>query len=411
MKTPNLIAISSATTLLAGLAGSAAAQSFTGLGAYPGSSLTLARGVSAGGAVVVGQASVSGSPLPWRWTQSTGMVGLGFNGYGFAVSDDGQVIAGSEGFPGPEEAYRWTPGSGMQELGYLNAGNNSSSAWAASADGSVIVGRSGVTSGPAQFEAFRWTQGGGMQGLGFLSGHTSSWAQGVSTDGTVVVGRSVTWPGGGVLPTQAFRWTPSGGMTGLGFLPGHNGSVAIGVSADGSTVVGGSFIMGAIGGKPFRWTQVGGMEELGMLPGYTSCDALSVSGDGSIVVGSCVFGTSEAFLWTPAGGMRPLLSVLVNDYGLNLTGWQLGSAFAISADGRAIVGSGTYLGGAQVYLAVLSGPCYPDCNESGNLTLADFGCFQGKYVLNDPYADCNASGTLTVADFGCFQTKFVAGCP
>jgi hypothetical protein len=55
--------------------------------------------------------------------------------------------------------------------------------------------------------------------------------------------------------------------------------------------------------------------------------------------------------------------------------------------------------------------CYPDCNASGNLTVADFGCFQTKFVAGDPYADCNASGTLTVADFGCFQTRFVAGCP
>ncbi|MFM9996109.1 MAG: choice-of-anchor B family protein [Phycisphaerales bacterium] len=56
-------------------------------------------------------------------------------------------------------------------------------------------------------------------------------------------------------------------------------------------------------------------------------------------------------------------------------------------------------------------PCYADCNESGNLTVADFGCFQGKYVLGDMYADCNASGSLTVADFGCFQGKYVLGCP
>ncbi|MFM9995064.1 MAG: hypothetical protein ACKVU4_04600 [Phycisphaerales bacterium] len=55
--------------------------------------------------------------------------------------------------------------------------------------------------------------------------------------------------------------------------------------------------------------------------------------------------------------------------------------------------------------------CYPDCNDSGNLTVADFGCFQGKYVLGDMYADCNASGTLTVADFGCFQGAYVLGCP
>lgn len=56
-------------------------------------------------------------------------------------------------------------------------------------------------------------------------------------------------------------------------------------------------------------------------------------------------------------------------------------------------------------------PCYPDCNASGSLTVADFSCFQTMFVSGDPYADCNASGTLTVADFSCFQTRFVTGCP
>ncbi|MFM9996726.1 MAG: S8 family serine peptidase [Phycisphaerales bacterium] len=55
--------------------------------------------------------------------------------------------------------------------------------------------------------------------------------------------------------------------------------------------------------------------------------------------------------------------------------------------------------------------CYADCNGSGTLTVADFGCFQGQYVLGDMYADCNGSGNLTVADFGCFQGKYVLGCP
>jgi hypothetical protein len=54
--------------------------------------------------------------------------------------------------------------------------------------------------------------------------------------------------------------------------------------------------------------------------------------------------------------------------------------------------------------------CYPDCNTSGTLTIADFGCFQTRFVAADPYTDCNASGGLTVADFACFQARFVAGC-
>ncbi|MFM9995195.1 MAG: hypothetical protein ACKVU4_05275 [Phycisphaerales bacterium] len=55
--------------------------------------------------------------------------------------------------------------------------------------------------------------------------------------------------------------------------------------------------------------------------------------------------------------------------------------------------------------------CYPDCTGDAQLSVADFGCFQTKYVLGDLYADCNASGTLTVADFGCFQGRYVLGCP
>ncbi len=55
--------------------------------------------------------------------------------------------------------------------------------------------------------------------------------------------------------------------------------------------------------------------------------------------------------------------------------------------------------------------CYPDCNQSGTLTIADFGCFQAAFAAGNLYADCNSSGTLTIADFGCFQAAFAAGCP
>ncbi len=67
--------------------------------------------------------------------------------------------------------------------------------------------------------------------------------------------------------------------------------------------------------------------------------------------------------------------------------------------------------GIDVACAESVNPCYPDCNGVGGLTIADFGCFQTKFVAGDPYADCNGVGGLTIADFGCFQTAFVAGCP
>ncbi len=55
--------------------------------------------------------------------------------------------------------------------------------------------------------------------------------------------------------------------------------------------------------------------------------------------------------------------------------------------------------------------CYADCNADSSLTVADYTCFQARFVAGDPYADCNQSGTLTIADFICFQSAFVAGCP
>ncbi len=62
-------------------------------------------------------------------------------------------------------------------------------------------------------------------------------------------------------------------------------------------------------------------------------------------------------------------------------------------------------------MSVKVGVCMADCNASGTLTIADFGCFQSKFAQGDPYADCNGNGTLTIADFGCFQSIFAAGCP
>ncbi len=74
--------------------------------------------------------------------------------------------------------------------------------------------------------------------------------------------------------------------------------------------------------------------------------------------------------------------------------------------------SSPVFGTPQAFIRIDLGPsCYPDCNQSGNLTIADFGCFQGAFAAGNLYADCNASGTLTIADFGCFQASFAAGCP
>lgn len=316
------------------LARPVSAQSFTGLGIPSGANHSEAVGVSADGAVVVGQAYDGGGQTisNWRWTLGGGMQTLNWIGRVEDVSGDGSILVGS--LEAPQEAVRWTPAGGFEHLGYLIPGLDTFSAAAAvNADGSAIVGASGHFIAKYQAQAFLWTPGQGMEGLVAQSG--TSGATDVNGDGSVVVG------GFGESPFQAseaFRWTRSGGLEGLGFLPGDQRNWASAVSADGSTIVGVS--IGQPGRCPFRWTRAGGVQPLGLVPGFTNCLPDAVSGDGAIVVGTCLTPQDLAWLWTASTGIRSLQDVLVNEYGLDLTGWQLVSATDISADGNAMVGGG-----------------------------------------------------------------------
>ncbi len=104
--------------------------------------------------------------------------------------------------------------------------------------------------------------------------------------------------------------------------------------------------------------------------------------------------------------------------GAGVVGWKYVSGRVLSfsttcgpaqlAPGNAF---GVLFGNAFNWVTAPPEACYPDCNHDGALSIADFGCFQSKFVAADPYADCNQSGTFTIADFGCFQSKFAAGCP
>lgn len=341
------------------------AQSFMGLGYLPGQSGSVALGVSDDGLTVVGSASSSGHSQAFRWTAQLGMIGLGDLPTGDtlseanAVSSDGRVTVGfgtinNAGDANSRQAFSWTQSSGMMGLGYL-AGSTYSRANAVSIDGSVVVGTSsGFGAG-----AFRWTQSTGMQSLGVLPGGTpgGSFAEGVSSDGTVVVGTSNSASG-----YQAYRWNASTGMVGLGDLPGgETRSQAWDVSANGEFVVGES---GTVSGQvlaqeAFRWSAGEGMQSLGDLPGGAiSSSAFAASGNGEVVVGrGYTAGGDTAFIWTPAGGMRSLKSVLTNDFGLNLSGWSLERATDISSDGSTIVGLGRHSNGVgEAFIAIIPEP-------------------------------------------------------
>ena len=63
------------------------------------------------------------------------------------------------------------------------------------------------------------------------------------------------------------------------------------------------------------------------------------------------------FIWDATNGMRSLQDLLVNDLGLELTGWSLLEARGISADGRTIVGIGNNpAGNGEAWIVTIDGP-------------------------------------------------------
>ena len=84
------------------------------------------------------------------------------------------------------------------------------------------------------------------------------------------------------------------------------------------------------------------MVGLGDLPGGNfGSRAFATSADGAVIVGTGFSAPgAEAFVWTASDGIRSLRDLLVNDFGLNLTGWTLSYATDVSADGTTIVGTG-----------------------------------------------------------------------
>jgi len=212
-------------------------------------------------------------------------------------------------------------------------------ATAVSNDGSVVVGHY-FASGIGQ-RAFRW-QNGRMTDLGTIPGEPEgcqSFATDVSADGSLVVGSFF-----GSKGHQAFLWQ-NGTMAGLGYLIDSSykpESHAAAIAANGSVVVGhGTTFKGR---RACRWDNTGisvlrASESIG--EDHLS-EAIDVSADGSVIVGHYLSsGRSGVFIWDAANGMRDLSDLLKDDYKLELKGWRLDKVFAVSGDGKAIVGGGS----------------------------------------------------------------------
>lgn len=306
------------------------------------------RDISRDGRTVVG--GIEGADLGSLWRHGSGFVFLerlvsDASTGAAALSVTGHVVVGTSG----DRAFRWRQVGGMVALPTI--GGAPSSAWDVTPNGAAIVGS--VAS-----EAAIWANARAPRMLGILTGGTQSVATSVSDDGRTVAGHSSTGDG-----VQAFRWSASTGMVGLGDVAGGSGqNVAWSISGDGRKICGRTLLRRqnvasgieytcAVPTSPFCWTESTGMTLLAEVPfsptpNPDNCRTdsvywgpMDVSYDGSTVVGYVGDGGlgDVAVIWDTAGP-HPISEQLA-EAGIDLNGWRLLNAFAVSADGRKVAGT------------------------------------------------------------------------
>lgn len=343
-------------------------------GVYPGfwgtGINTLNTGVSASGAIVVGQTS---SATAYRWDRigyTQGMLnpldGSGIGDVGQTVfpgvngvSADGLVTVGAV-YPGTNnglgDSVRWNPTAAGTAATYLASANGNPATDAARAsnfDGSIIVGYQFFyvpAAGAAAQRPVRWVNGAPSQMIS-PSGYTFGEANGVNSNGDIIVGYSFNVP---AYTLNATIWN-NGVPTAVGGIVPGGASSFVGVNPVGNLAVGYAF-NGTADVAVVYDPAAPGFSVLPALAGTTSGLARDASTNWD-VVGSMNFGAggSAAFLWNTTLGTVDLNSYLAS-LGFNLTGWNLTSAYAISSDGLTIVGGGTHFGQMEGWVVTIPAP-------------------------------------------------------
>ena len=330
------------------------------LGVMPGGTYSFNGVVSGDGNSVTGHGDTtvsSGNPVrPFRWVFPGPMqvVPLTVASHGRGISHNGQHVVGFNQVI--NTPFRWTVASGFTPMNLL-PGGTTAFVNGTSSNSSASAGH-GSTATPGSSRAIRWNSAGWAQDLGILPGATiingvpSSFAFGISADGSTVVGLA-DWASGF---SHAFRWNvPFGPMVSLGTLPGGYDCRAVAISADNSTIVGHGDTTGSSGNRrAWRLKAPVPMQNLGIIAGsgaYVDIRTFAVSRNGSRVVGTSydnIFG-NRAWIRMGATGMLDLRAYVASLGGI-VTGWVLVEARGISSDGTAISGWGEFNGQARAFL-------------------------------------------------------------
>ncbi len=289
--------------------------------------------------------------LPIPFSQTEGMS----NAQG--VSSDGRYIVG---YVMPEnsslmQGVLWTDASKLTYLTPLAAGTDYY-ANGVSADGSIIVGTASDKNNNEH--AVYWDRvANTIHDLGSFSHSSSQYSNAIAAnrDGSVIVGSSTNFAG----VTQGFRWTTQAGMVELQSLGGT--SQATGVSDTGRII--GYSTNAKNEGRAVYWDK-NKIRDLGTLRADNSgsSSAQAISATGKVIVGAADDDIQRTgFIWKEDAGMYSVNEWLKYAH-VQANSMSVKSVNAISADSQTIAGQLTNGHGYVAHLIELKDPA--DVNPS-----------------------------------------------
>jgi probable HAF family extracellular repeat protein len=315
--------------------------------------INTATGVSQDGKVVAGWSDSTDGIRAFKWTAVNGASSLGV-GYmpgsmkrvsqATAFSADGKVIVGwtyyfdSNSGSARKMAFIWTAAGGFHGIPASNGYNYIPHAL--SADGSIIVGEIASGETPRFAVIFHWDDS--VEAVLGYAPWSQAQAIGVSRDGLRIVGSGV-YAASGSYPRRTFLRDEADGFQFIGDSDGDAYTRATALSADGQLIAG---TLNATDSTIFRWRESTGVVDAGTFPGASNTQVLAVDESGDVMVGRA--GTVDnwfAIIWDAANGFQRLSDYATQTLSLDLQGWQLTQANAITR--RAIVGQGIDPDGLQ----------------------------------------------------------------
>ena len=273
------------------------------LGTLSGATVSGAIGVNDSGTVVgysnmKGQVATNFNAVQWSPTGAITNLGTlwgGSSSAAFQINSGGEVAGDSFLSSGVVKATSWT-NKRIKNLGGLSKAIFT--AGLAINDNGYIVGESVFGYGPPFRSHGFLYNGSTIKDLGTLTGGITSMANAINTTG-VIVGQSDGAVTGGHW--HAVLWSTAGKIQDLGVIHGGNYSMAFGINDSGVVVGYGNLSNNAA--HAMVWTSAGGMRDLNSLipagSGWVLINANAINNVGQITGYGTKGGFNRAFLLTP----------------------------------------------------------------------------------------------------------------